>query len=101
MKAPKRAELVKTAQALFAKEGFKGVSVDRLVQTAGVAKMTLYKGFRTKDELILETLRQRDRTLRNWKQPVQTPKHAFLRALTPFRSGLQSLTLTAVTLSAP
>ncbi len=66
MKAPKRAELVKTAQALFAKEGFKGVSVDRLVQTAGVAKMTLYKGFRTKDELILETLRQRDRTLRNW-----------------------------------
>ncbi|MEQ9519310.1 MAG: TetR family transcriptional regulator [Parvibaculum sp.] len=66
MNAPKRAELVATAQKMFAREGFKGVSIDRLLKEAGVAKMTLYKGFRTKDELILETLRQRDRTLRNW-----------------------------------
>lgn len=66
MSAPKRDHLVETAQSLFAKEGFKGVAVDRLIAEAGVAKMTLYKGFRTKDELILETLKRRDTRLRNW-----------------------------------
>jgi AcrR family transcriptional regulator len=66
MPTPKRDHLIETAQSLFAREGFKGVAVDRLIAEAGVAKMTLYKGFRTKDELILETLKRRDTHLRNW-----------------------------------
>ncbi len=66
MPAPKRDHLIATAQRLIAREGFKGVSVDRLLQEAGVAKMTLYKGFKTKDELILEVLRRRDSELRDW-----------------------------------
>lgn len=59
MPAPKRELLLDTAEAIFAKEGFKGVSVDRLLREAGVAKMTLYKGFESKNDLIAETLRRR------------------------------------------
>lgn len=59
MPAPKREFLLQTAEAVFSKEGFKGVSVDRILEEAGVAKMTLYKGFKSKNELICETLRRR------------------------------------------
>ncbi|WP_341368942.1 TetR/AcrR family transcriptional regulator [Yoonia sp. BS5-3] len=59
MPAPKREHLLQTAESLFSKEGFKGISVDRLINEAGVAKMTLYKGFDSKDALICETLRRR------------------------------------------
>ncbi|UZD91471.1 TetR/AcrR family transcriptional regulator [Cognatishimia activa] len=59
MRAPKREHLLNTAETLFAKEGFKGVSVSQLLDEAGVAKMTLYKGFESKEELIRETLRRR------------------------------------------
>lgn len=45
MPAPKREKLLETAEAIFAKEGFKGISVERVLREAGVAKMTLYKGF--------------------------------------------------------
>lgn len=59
MPAPKREFLLQTAEAIFSKEGFKGVSVDRVLADAGVAKMTLYKGFKSKNALICETLRRR------------------------------------------
>jgi len=59
MSAPKREHLLDTAERLFAAEGFKGVSVDRLIAEAGVAKMTLYKGFATKTDLIRATLERR------------------------------------------
>lgn len=59
MPAPKRDRLLEVSEAVFSKEGFKGVSVDRLLKEAGVAKMTLYKGFESKDALICETLRRR------------------------------------------
>jgi AcrR family transcriptional regulator len=59
MPAPRREHLLDTAESLFSKKGFKGVSVDRLLNEAGVAKMTLYKGFESKNALILETLRRR------------------------------------------
>ncbi|MCR9242432.1 MAG: TetR family transcriptional regulator [Rhodobiaceae bacterium] len=84
MSAPKRDHLIETAQSLFAREGFKGVAVDRLIAEAGVAKMTLYKGFRTKDELILETLKRRDTHLRNW----------FMREVTAATTGPEDRLLT-------
>ncbi len=59
MPAPKREKLLETAEFLFSKEGFKGISADRILKETGVAKMTLYKGFKNKDDLICETLRRR------------------------------------------
>ena len=61
----KREELVETALDLFMREGFHATGIDRILAEAGVAKMTLYHHFRSKDELILAALRLRDERFRN------------------------------------
>ena len=62
----KRDQLIETALRLFEREGFRAVGIDRILQEAGVAKMTLYHHFRTKDDLILAAIRRRDEQFRNW-----------------------------------
>ena len=66
MASPRRERLVDTATELFYKHGYHATGIDRILAEAGVAKMTLYKHFRSKDELILAVLRRRDETFRNW-----------------------------------
>ncbi|MDJ0935396.1 MAG: helix-turn-helix domain-containing protein, partial [Kiloniellales bacterium] len=66
MTATRRDHLVDTAAKLFARHGFHATGIDRILAEAGVAKMTLYKHFRSKDELILAALRRRDEEFRNW-----------------------------------
>lgn len=51
----KRDLIVHRASRLFYERGT-GLGVDSLIGEIGVAKMTLYKHFRTKDELIVECL---------------------------------------------
>lgn len=51
----KRDLIVRQASRLFYERGT-GLGVDTLIGEIGVAKMTLYKHFRTKDELIVECL---------------------------------------------
>lgn len=62
----RRDELVDTALRLFYTQGFHATGIDKVLAEAGVAKMTLYKHFRSKDELILATLHRRDEQFRNW-----------------------------------
>lgn len=62
----RRDHLVDTALELFAREGYHATGIDRILGEAGVAKMTLYNNFRSKDELILAALRLRDERFRNW-----------------------------------
>jgi AcrR family transcriptional regulator len=66
MPASRRDHLVETALTLFCRDGFHATGVDRILAESGVAKMTMYKHFRSKDELILATLRRRDELFRNW-----------------------------------
>ncbi len=61
----RREQLVDTATDLFDREGFHATGIDRILAEAGVAKMTLYNHFRSKDELILAVLRRRDEMFRN------------------------------------
>lgn len=63
--ASKREQIVDAALGLFYQHGFHATGVDRVIAQAGVSKKTLYKYFRTKDELILATLRKRDELFRN------------------------------------
>lgn len=51
--------LLDTALELFNREGCRAVGIDTLLQRAGVAKMTLYKHFRSKEELIAAVLERR------------------------------------------
>jgi AcrR family transcriptional regulator len=66
MASPKRDHLVATALVLFNRDGFHATGIDKILAEAGVAKMTLYKHFKSKDELILAVLRRRDEEFRNW-----------------------------------
>ena len=61
----KREQIVDAALKLFYRHGFNATGVDKVIAVAGVSKKTLYRYFRTKDELILATLRKRDELFRN------------------------------------
>ncbi len=52
----KREHLLDTAQALFARDGYRAVGIDKVLAEAGVAKMTLYNHFKSKEELIAAML---------------------------------------------
>jgi len=60
--------LVETALELFRHEGFHATGIDRILAEAGVAKMTLYKHFRSKEALIEAVLRHHDEQWRHWFQ---------------------------------
>jgi AcrR family transcriptional regulator len=66
MSSTKRDQLIDTALRLFAKNGYRATGIDTILEEAGVAKMTLYHHFKSKDELILAALRRRDEEWRSW-----------------------------------
>jgi AcrR family transcriptional regulator len=68
MASLRRDHLVGTALTLFSKYGYHATGIDRILAESGVAKMTLYKHFRSKDELILAALRRRDEEFCRWFQ---------------------------------
>ena len=64
-----RERILGTAYELFSRYGTRAVGVDRIVAESGVAKMTLYRNFASKDELILAFLERREqRWTRQWLQ---------------------------------
>jgi AcrR family transcriptional regulator len=65
-----RQRIVDAASELFYREGIRAVGVDTIVARAGVAKMTLYRHFPSKDHLVTEVLRMRDREWREWLSGV-------------------------------
>ena len=60
------ARLMTAAGMLFAKNGFHATGINRILAEAGVAKMTLYNNFTSKDELIEAVLRLKSRTVIAW-----------------------------------
>ncbi len=52
--------ILRTASELFYRDGAHAVGVDLVVERAGVAKTSLYRHFRTKDELIAAFLERED-----------------------------------------
>lgn len=66
-----RERIIRTAYELFTRHGLAAVGVDRIVAEADVAKTTLYRHFRSKDDLIAAVLeRHHQLWLRNWLEPA-------------------------------
>jgi len=81
----RKEHLVQTALELFYREGFHATGIDKILRESGVAKMTLYKHFRSKEDLILAVLEERDRRFRDWfvrelEQRAVTPQEKLLAA---------------------
>jgi len=56
---PKRDHLLETAARLFYQDGYHAVGIDRILAEAGLAKMTLYHHFSSKEQLIVAALEKR------------------------------------------
>ena len=61
-----REHILGVASEMFSTRGINATSVDTIVAEAGIAKVTLYKYFKSKEQLILEYLRRYDDRL--WKK---------------------------------
>ena len=59
MATAKRDLLLETAERLFYAEGFHATGIDRIVQAAGVVRMTLYNHFPSKNALVAAVLERR------------------------------------------
>jgi AcrR family transcriptional regulator len=55
-----RERILSTAYALFTQRGIRDVGVDEIIARSGVAKATLYRHFRSKDDLVLAFLQLRE-----------------------------------------
>jgi len=63
---PARQRILETAQRLFYRDGFRAVGIDTIIAEAGVAKMSLYRHFPSKDDLIVAYLEESDRQYWEW-----------------------------------
>jgi AcrR family transcriptional regulator len=56
-----RERILDAAYELFSRQGIGAVGVDTIIARAGTAKMSLYRHFRSKEELVLAFLERRER----------------------------------------
>lgn len=89
-----RERIIEMAQLLFRKHGIRGVGVDAIAEEAGTNKMTLYRHFGSKDELIAECLRETARTAepfwrdleQNFPGDPMAQLHEWVRAVATYAS---------------
>ncbi len=65
-KSSARARILRTAHDLFYRDGVRATGVDALIATAGVTKVTFYRHFPSKDDLILAYLNYRHELWMTW-----------------------------------
>lgn len=59
VKVPMRERLVSAATELFYAQGIRAVSVDKVIDRAGTTKVTFYRHFQSKDDLVVAYLEDR------------------------------------------
>jgi AcrR family transcriptional regulator len=55
-----RQRILDTAYSLFCRHGVRAVGVDTIIDRSDVAKMTMYRHFGSKDELVIEVMQRRE-----------------------------------------
>src|SRR5438874_310768 len=82
--AEPRDRVLDTAYDLFSRFGVNTIGVDRIVADAKVAKMTLYRHFRSKEELVTAVLELREQRwtnewlIRGVEERAETPEARLL-----------------------
>lgn len=61
-----REHILDVASGLFYKHGLRNVGIDRIISESGIARMTLYNHFKSKDLLIEEYLRRASTSWMKW-----------------------------------
>ncbi len=93
MVAPRREHLLKTALSLFNQYGFHATGIDKVQAVSGVSKTTMYKYFKSKDELIQAVLEMRHDDFGQWFETrvgaiakEKYPEHQHAKLLAVFDS---------------
>jgi AcrR family transcriptional regulator len=68
-----RDRIFETACELFYKHGIRAVGVDAIANEAGTNKMSFYRSFPSKDELVAEYLREQEREYFEWWDATIAP----------------------------
>jgi AcrR family transcriptional regulator len=77
-----RDRILATARELIYREGARAVGIDRIVAESGVAKMSLYRWFPSKDDLIVAVLHEEEKqTWAVWDANMERFKGAPLKQL--------------------
>jgi AcrR family transcriptional regulator len=88
-------KLFQTATRLFYQHGYRAIGVDTIAAESGIGKMTLYRHYPSKDDLIVAYLRDSDQDF--WDQFEQITKDALTASdkLLAFFEALQAYVLSA------
>src|SRR5215467_2788058 len=66
-KKPARQRILDTASGMFYRDGVRAVGIDAIIARSGVAKMSLYRSFPSKDALVAAWLEDRNEAFwRRW-----------------------------------
>jgi AcrR family transcriptional regulator len=90
-----RERVLAAAYKLFSRQGVRAVGVDTIIAQAGVAKMTFYRHFPSKDDLVLAFLQKRERLwTHEWleaevKRRAATPRERLLAIFSVFDEWFQ------------
>src|ERR1700728_4701405 len=68
-----RDRIFETACELFYRHGIRAVGVDAIASEAGTNKMSFYRSFASKDELVAEYLREQQREVWEWWDAIVAP----------------------------
>lgn len=77
---PARDRIFNAAKELFYAQGIRAVGVEGIAEHAGTTKMSLYRNFESKDELVAECLRDHKRDFWAWWDSVVRPLEGDPRA---------------------
>jgi AcrR family transcriptional regulator len=81
--APPRDRILHTAHDLFYRDGIRATGIDRVIAESGVAKVTFYRQFASKDDLILAFLDFRHERWMTWFAEALARHGGTLAALAP------------------
>jgi len=90
-----REKLVDAAYELFSRQGIRAVGVDTIIARAGVAKMTFYRHFPSKEDLVVAFLERREQLwTREWLEQeimrrATTPREQLLAIFELFEEWFQ------------
>lgn len=88
--------IIAAAYELFSRQGTRAVGVDAIIERSGVAKMTLYRHFRSKQDLVLAFLERREQLwtmdwlAREVRARTTDPKGRLLAVFDVFHDWFQS-----------
>lgn len=68
---PARERILDTAAELFYRDGIRAVGIDTIIARSGVAKMSLYRNFASKDDLVSAYLERFRTSHRHWWDRVE------------------------------